>query len=78
MHFIPNPFPGYLGGQYFSTSYMKSPEVAQPLTLILRRQEQGLLEIAQHVRALTALPKVLSSKSHQPPVMRSDALFWCV
>jgi hypothetical protein len=39
-------------------------------------------EMAQWLRALDALSKVLSSKSLQPhggsqtPIMRSDALFW--
>jgi hypothetical protein len=37
-------------------------------------------EMAQQLRALTALPKVLSSVhgGSQPSVMRFDALFWCV
>jgi hypothetical protein len=40
-------------------------------------------EMAQWVRALTALPKVLSSNpinmvAHNHPVVRSDALFWYV
>jgi hypothetical protein len=40
-------------------------------------------EMAQWLRALTALPKVLSSNPRnphggsQPPVMGSDALIWC-
>jgi hypothetical protein len=35
-------------------------------------------EIAQRLRALTVLPKVLSSNpsNHMPSIMRSDALFW--
>ena len=39
--------------------------------------------MAQQVRALTSLLKVLSSNpsnhmvAHNHPVMRSDALFWC-
>ena len=36
----------------------------------------GAEEMAHRLRALTALPKVLSSNpSSQPSVMRSDALF---
>jgi hypothetical protein len=42
-------------------------------------------EMAQQLRALTALPEVLSSNpsnhihgGSQPSVMYSDALFWCV
>jgi hypothetical protein len=40
-------------------------------------------EMAQRVRVLTPLPKVLSSipSNHmmaQLPVMRFDALFWCI
>ena len=44
----------------------------------------GAGEMAQWVRALTALPKVLSSNptnhkvAHNHPLMRSDTLFWCV
>jgi hypothetical protein len=44
----------------------------------------GVGAMAQWVRALTALlegPKFKSQQPHgglQPPVMRSDALFWCV
>jgi hypothetical protein len=50
-------------------------------------QAYGAGEMAQRWRALTVLPKVLSSNpmnhisSHgglQPSVMRSDDLFWCV
>ena len=37
-------------------------------------------EMAQRLKALTAPPEVLSSQyphgGSQPPVMRSDALFW--
>jgi hypothetical protein len=41
-------------------------------------------EMAQQLRALTVLPKVLSSNpsnyigGSQPPIMRSDALFWYI
>jgi hypothetical protein len=41
-------------------------------------------EMAQRVKAPTALLKVMSSNpskpygGSQPPVTRSDALFWCV
>ena len=45
----------------------------------------GAGEMAQQLRALTALPEVLSSNpsnhihgGSQPSVMYSDALFWCV
>jgi hypothetical protein len=44
----------------------------------------GAGEMAQWLRALTALPEVLSSNSQQPYggsqpyVIGSDALFWCV
>jgi hypothetical protein len=44
----------------------------------------GAGEMAQQVRTLTVLPKVLEFKSQQPhggsqpPVMRSDTLFWCL
>ena len=40
--------------------------------------------MAQHVRALTALPEGSDFKSYQPhggsqlPIMRNDILFWCV
>jgi hypothetical protein len=45
---------------------------------------KGAGELAQQLRALTALPEFLSSipSNHipcsQPSLMRSDALFWCV
>jgi hypothetical protein len=38
-------------------------------------------EMAQQVRALTALPKALNSNPQsvpQPSIMRSDALFQCI
>jgi hypothetical protein len=44
----------------------------------------GVREMAQRLRALAALPEVLSSipNNHhddsQPSIMGSDALFWCV
>jgi hypothetical protein len=44
----------------------------------------GVGEMAQWLRALTALPEVLSSipsnhmVAHKPSAMGSDALFWCV
>jgi hypothetical protein len=43
----------------------------------------GAGEMAQRVRALTALPKVLRSipaphSDSQPFITRSDALFWCI
>jgi hypothetical protein len=46
---------------------------------------EGAAEMAQRLRALTALPEVLRSSvpssprgGSQPPVMGPDALFWCV
>jgi hypothetical protein len=50
----------------------------------LKKKNPRAGEMAQQLRALTALPKVLSSipSSHnsgsQPSVKISDALFWCV
>jgi hypothetical protein len=41
----------------------------------------GAGEMAQRLRALTALPEFNSQQPHggsQPPVMGSDALLWCV
>jgi hypothetical protein len=44
----------------------------------------GAKEVTQWLRALTALPEVLSSipsnhmVAHKPSVMGSDAFFWCV
>jgi hypothetical protein len=35
-------------------------------------------EMVQQLRALTALPEVLSSNPSNHMVMGSDALFWCV
>jgi hypothetical protein len=54
-----------------------------------RKQIPGAVEMAQWLRALTALLKIMNSNpsNHsvwhplcgtQPPVMRSDALFWYV
>ena len=49
----------------------------------IKTKQNGAVEMAQRLRALTALPRVLSSNpsesqcSSQPPVMGSDTLF-CV
>ena len=49
------------------------------------KTKTGAGEMAQWLRALTAFPEVLSSiprnyiyGGSQPPIMRSDTLFWCV
>ena len=48
------------------------------------KKKLGAGEVAQRLRALTALPEVLSSNpssymvAQQVSVMGSDALFWCV
>jgi hypothetical protein len=47
-----------------------------------KKWEFGAGEMAQRLRALTALPEALSSQQphggSQPSVMGSDALLWCV
>ena len=51
---------------------------------ICKKIQKWAGKMAKRVRALTALLKVLSSNpsnhivAHNHPVMRSDALFWCV
>jgi hypothetical protein len=68
---------GFLIGWMVWTSY-----VVQPNLELENFQWAG--EVAQQIRALTALPKVSEFKFQQqhgvlqPSVMRSDALFWCV
>jgi hypothetical protein len=50
----------------------------------LKKDILGAGNMAQWVRALSAPPKVLSSNpsnhmvANNHPLMRSDALFWCV
>jgi hypothetical protein len=49
--------------------------------LTFRRLMCGAEEMAQWLRAQTALPEFSSQQPHdgsQPSVMGSDALFWCV
>ena len=52
------------------------------IIFIIKIWEFGAGEKAQWLRALTALPEVLNSQQphggSQPPVMESNALFWCV
>jgi hypothetical protein len=57
----------------------------EQFNIVLENSKSGAGEMAQWLRALTALPKVLSpnSSNHthggsQPFTMRSDDLFWCV
>jgi hypothetical protein len=42
------------------------------------KQTKGAGKMAQWVRAPDCSSEGLKFKSQQPPVMRSDALFWCV
>ena len=50
----------------------------------IKSSDRGAGEMAQQLRTLSALPKVLSSNpsnqvvAHNHPAMRSDALFWGV
>jgi hypothetical protein len=68
-------------------SQVKEPLKKRKLvTLSYRRRQLPAGEMAQWLKALpeTALPEVLSSVpsnhmvAHNHPLMRSDALFWCV
>jgi hypothetical protein len=53
-------------------------------SMVANTTAKGAGEMAQRLRALTALLEVLSSNSQQPHggsqpfVMGSDVLFWCV
>jgi hypothetical protein len=49
--------------------------------MVLKVKKVVAREVAQRLRALTALPEVLSSvpSNHMVAhIMRSNALFWCV
>jgi hypothetical protein len=74
-------------GAYLSSWYSEGKaggSVVERIHNILSQAKSRAGEIAQWIRALTALLKVLSSNprnymvAHNPPVMRSDALFWCI
>jgi hypothetical protein len=62
-------------------TFVGPPSLA--LISCVKSESTGAREMAQRLRALTALPEVLSSipsnymVAHKPSVMRSDALFWC-